>query len=126
MQVRETLRNRFNESILQQSIIQSAAPSMTIGGEGPTLAIVAAGPQPQGSHAPSAPPADTPATSHGPNNTGTLTTFGGTQGVSTTTATSGGASGPTTSGQTTGQVHDPPPYDAVYRRTPPPPYSTLV
>ncbi|XP_022657692.1 uncharacterized protein LOC111248888 [Varroa destructor] len=125
-QVRETLRNRFNESILQQSIIQSAAPSMTIGGEGPTLAIVAAGPQPQGSHAPSAPPADTPATSHGPNNTGTLTTFGGTQGVSTTTATSGGASGPTTSGQTTGQVHDPPPYDAVYRRTPPPPYSTLV
>ncbi|OQR68090.1 hypothetical protein BIW11_13128 [Tropilaelaps mercedesae] len=125
-QVRETLRNRFNESILQQSIIQSAAPSVAIGGEGPTLAIVAAGPQSQGSHAPSAPPADTPATSHGSNNTGTLTTFGGTQSGPSAAVSSGAASGQTASGPTGNQVHDPPPYDAVYRRTPPPPYSTLV
>lgn len=110
-QVRETLRNRFNESILQQTILQSAAPTIAIGSDASALPSFVTLQQP------SAPPADTPLASA--TNQGTLTTF------STSQTTSGLNSAPT---QTTApsQVHDPPPYDAVYRGTPPPPYSALV
>ncbi|XP_028968114.1 uncharacterized protein LOC100903233 [Galendromus occidentalis] len=113
-QVRETLRNRFNESILQQTIIQSAAPTLAIGADATSLSIV--------TQTPSAPPAD-PTPPHSVNPTGTLTTFSS-SGQSTSAA--GASSAGVQQAASAPQVHDPPPYDAVYRRTPPPPYSTLV